>query len=481
MAHISLLVYTIILGLMLMLQGCDTNELKPWHTEELSLEFTADQLDTVSTFTAYRQLEERLYDQMEQQVYAKVATGKGYELTRYSKGSAADPLQITPDWNRSFELSTEAPAGGILLLHGMSDSPYSLKALGQRLHREGFWVIGLRLPGHGTVPSGLVTATWEDMAAAVKLAANHLQSQVSEKPLYVVGYSAGASLALNFTLDALENEGKSYPAGLILISPAIGIHPAAGLAGVKNFFSMVPGLGRLAWLSILPEFDPYKYNSFAANAGNQVHRVTRSVAKRIKSLSTTGKVKDFPPVLVFKSAVDATVSTKAIVNDLLLPLNSPKHELIIFDINRYGTGSSLLINNAIQHVDQLMEDSNLPFPITLVSNESDDSLQVAALHKQAFSSEAKVIKEIPYSWPGGVISLSHIALPYPPDDPLYGMYPPENDRQLYLGQINIKGERGLLKIPYDWLLRLRHNPFYGYLEQRTLQWISPSGDYNSVQ
>jgi hypothetical protein len=35
----------------------------------------------------------------------------------------------------------------------------------------------------------------------------------------------------------------------------------------------------------------------------------------------------------------------------------------------------------------------------------------------------------------------------------------------------IQGERGLLKISYDWLVRLRHNPFYDYLEGRTLQWM----------
>ena len=35
----------------------------------------------------------------------------------------------------------------------------------------------------------------------------------------------------------------------------------------------------------------------------------------------------------------------------------------------------------------------------------------------------------------------------------------------------IQGERGLLKLPSDWLLRLRHNPFYDYLERRVLEWV----------
>jgi hypothetical protein len=42
---------------------------------------------------------------------------------------------------------------------------------------------------------------------------------------------------------------------------------------------------------------------------------------------------------------------------------------------------------------------------------------------------------------------------------------------VFLGQLAIRGERGVLKIPGQWLLRLRHNPFYDYQEQRVLDWI----------
>jgi hypothetical protein len=64
-----------------------------------------------------------------------------------------------------------------------------------------------------------------------------------------------------------------------------------------------------------------------------------------------------------------------------------------------------------------------------------------------------------------------VALPFPPDDPLYGQRPPDNEDVLFLGQMALQGERGLLKISYDWLVRLRHNPFYDFLERRTLVWI----------
>jgi hypothetical protein len=75
------------------------------------------------------------------------------------------------------------------------------------------------------------------------------------------------------------------------------------------------------------------------------------------------------------------------------------------------------------------------------------------------------------SWPAGVFSLSHVALPFPPDDPLHGRQPPDDQRFLFLGQMTVTGERGLLKIPADYFLRLRHNPFYSLLERRAVDWV----------
>jgi hypothetical protein len=39
----------------------------------------------------------------------------------------------------------------------------------------------------------------------------------------------------------------------------------------------------------------------------------------------------------------------------------------------------------------------------------------------------------------------------------------------------IQGERGTLRLSSDWLLRLRHNPFYDYLDRRALAWIDSAG------
>lgn len=461
---------TIILALSM--AACSGPAMELWHTQQLTAEFEAGDADLVKTFDDYRQLEERLFAQLEEKVVAPTPTGSGNELIRYSSGSTSDPLIRDPNWNRSFELPTDEIAGGVLLLHGMSDSPYSLRTLGQALNDRHYWVLGPRLPGHGTAPSGLRHITWEDMAAVVRLSVQHLAARVGEKPIHIVGYSTGAPLALDFTLDAMAGLTSPLPASVVLISPAIGVHPLAGLAGLKDKLARVPGFGRLAWLSIELEFDPYKYNSFTTNAGNQVHRLTRAVSRRIAAGAQTDALKTFPPVLVFKSTVDATVSTTAIIDRLLTPLGPHGHALVVFDINRLAAQEPLLVSDPGPLTAQLMADAGLPFAMTLITNENPDSARVYARHKAAFSADASPGAPLDLAWPAGVISLSHVALPFAPNDPLYGRQPPDNDQEIFLGQVAIRGERGLLKLSSDWLLRLRYNPFYDYLEEQVLAWIT---------
>jgi alpha-beta hydrolase superfamily lysophospholipase len=136
--------------------------------------------------------------------------------------------------------------GGVLLLHGLTDAPYSFRALGRALQARGYWVLAVRLPGHGTGPSGIADVHWRDWSAAVELGMRHLAVRVGDRPIHMAGYSAGALLAVGYALDAMDSTLEHAPASLVLVSPAIGLHP-------------------LAWLQVMEVFDPYKYNSFPAS------------------------------------------------------------------------------------------------------------------------------------------------------------------------------------------------------------------------
>lgn len=460
-------------GAMLAVAGCGKEGLlAPWHTEALTEEFTADMAgDEIRTLEAYLDLEDRLFRQLDERIVDSTPTGPEYALVRFSRGSAADPDRWSRNWNRTFVLEADAPVGGVLLLHGMSDSPYSLRALGEALNRAGFLVLGLRLPGHGTAPSGLTSATWQDMAAAVRVAMSHLAGTLGDRPLHIIGYSTGGPLALDFAIEAVQQGHLAVPASLVMVSPAIRVHGASALARFKDALSVLPGLGDLSYLSVKAEFDPFNYNSFATNAGAQVFAITRDVVRRVRGLSPEAAAK-IPPILTLKSAVDSTVTTEAIVDDLLMRLPPGRNELVLFDINRNAAiKSSLLVTDPAPFTDRLLRDASLPFAVTFITNANLQSAGVVARHKAALSPQVSEARPLGLAWPSGVVSLSHVALAFPPDDPLYGRGPPDNDDRVFLGDMALRGERGLVSLPADWLLRQRYNPFYPYAEARVLDWL----------
>ncbi len=457
-------------AVLLCLSGCDSPELMPWHTERLQHEFTLEQADDVDSFEDYLKLEDALFAELDERIYAHSETGPAHSLQRYSRGSRADPGGRQPNWNRSFELASDVPPrGGVLLLHGMSDSPYSLHSIGETLRDQGFYVVGMRMPGHGTLPSGMLSLQWEEAAYVVKLGMRHLAEKVDAKPLYIIGYSTGAPLAVDYALAAQQDTSLPHAAKLVLVSPAIGVSPAAALAKWSRRLAVLPGLQQLAWLGIQPEFDPYKYNSFTTNAAEQVFELTRSVARRLEARDDAAQ--PLPPMLVFKSTVDATVSNNAVVDRLLMRLAPGRHELVVFDINRLAGAAMLLRNDPGPFTQRLRSNHQLPFTFTLVTNAGADSRAAVALTRAPFTATVERREPLEQMWPNEVFSLSHVALPFPPDDPLYGARPPADRGQLFLGQQALQGERGVLAIPENFLLRLRHNPFYAYQQARILAWL----------
>ncbi len=449
-------------------------DLQPWHRARLTEEFTVDRAEQVRTLEDYLELEDRLFAQLDELVFGVTDSGPATRFARYSPGSLPDPRRREPNWNGTYLLDAPDPVGAVLLLHGLSDSPYSLRGLAQGLNAQGYRVLGLRLPGHGTAPSGLLSTTWEDMAAATRLAMEHLESTMPDGPVHIVGYSTGAALALHHTLEAVEQDDGAGPASLVMISPALGVTPLAALARWNRRISHLPGLAQLAWQNVLPEFDPYKYGSFTYNAGDQVYRLTRSLRAEIEERSRSRGLGDLPPILAFLSTVDATVSADAVIDNLFEHLSPGRSELVLFDVNRNSAGSTVLRNDPADLTTRLLAATDLPFDLTLIGNHTATTHEVVARRRRARSA-ASSTDSLGLQWPEGVISLSHVALPFPANDPLYGDTPP-GPGQLYLGRLMVQGERGLLLFPDSWLLRIRHNPFYPYLEARTMGWLSRTDD-----
>ncbi len=447
-------------------------DLSAWHLADLDEEFTVE--SEVSNFSQYLALENRLFAQLDDLVYAKVPRGPENAINRYSRGSLSDPRRWPVNWNRSFELREDEPVAGVLLLHGLSDSPYSMRALGEGLHEAGAWVLGLRIPGHGTAPSGLVEIRWQDMAAAVRLAARHVRDAVGGKPFYLVGYSNGGALSVEYTLAALDDASLPRPSGVVLLSPEIGVSEFAVLAVWQARLGHLLGLEKMAWNSVLPEYDPYKYGSFAVNAGDLAYRITSHIQEQLDGLQGSGKLEKMPPVLAFQSSVDATVSPRALVEHLFARLPSVNHELVLFDINRELEAETLFKQDPKTIFGPLLRKVDRGFDLTLVTNESGGGRRVVARTK-VHGKEESLVPTYLDPWPSGIYSLAHVALPFSPEDPVYGGPSAAESPGIQLGNLALRGERGVLYISGADLLRLRWNPFFDYVQSRTLQFVRRGG------
>ncbi len=231
------------------------------------------------------------------------------------------------------------------------------------------------------------------------------------------------------------------------------------------------GLPKLEWNSLTLEHDPFKYGAFAVNAGDVVYRLTRRINAGFAEARESGTLERLPPILAFQSIIDDTVSTPALIDGLMANLPTRGDELVVFDIDRGEGVAPLMAKDPADEINTRMSQGNLPFSISFVTNYYTGTDDVEVIY-QAEESAERTTTPLGKSWPPDVVSLTHIALPFPPSDPLYGAFEPEDREQLYLGNLSMRGERGLLLISAAAQLRMRWNPFFEYLEERTLEFMA---------
>jgi len=233
-----------------------------------------------------------------------------------------------------------------------------------------------------------------------------------------------------------------------------------------------PPFARAAWLGIVPEFNPFKYNSFPVNAARQSSLVARRLQEQIAGHARDGKLAGLPPILTFQSVVDFTVSTQAVVSALYDYLPANGSELVLFDLNRRAAFGPFLREAAEGKLDRLLPAAPRTWRASIVTNASPDRSEVVERIVEAGSRDERT-RELPLAYPRDVFSLSHIALPFPIDDPLYGLTPdPAESFGVRLGAMAPRGERGTLIVGNDVLTRMSSNPFFAYLLDRVDEGIA---------
>lgn len=445
-------------------------DLQPWH-RVVPADVRAAEVTAGFTLADYLEREREVFAQVAAEVEARVPPEHQNASNRYFRAASLRE-RMGHDWNRTTEfVPSGTPLGGALLVHGLTDAPYSMRAMGEALEARGVYALALRMPGHGTVPSGLTRAKWQDWLAAVRVGARHVRQTVGAgKPFVLVGYSNGGALVTKYALDVAEGSGDPAPDRLVLLSPMIGISPAARLARPISLLSFIPFFEKARWLEVAQEYNPYKYVSGTTNAGFETYQLTQQLQAGVRRLGNGGRGA-LPPILTFHSLVDATVSTSALVSQLYEQLPQNGSELVMFDIDRTSGLTPFIKPEDLTLLSRLTDHAPRRFIRTLVTNASPDTRAVVA--RRALAGATTVTEEpLGLEWPEDVYSLSHVAIPFPVDDPLYGL-----EKGLTalgtrrLGALSLRGEKNVLTVPVDTLMRVMSNPFYPYLERRLLEWV----------
>jgi alpha-beta hydrolase superfamily lysophospholipase len=434
-----------------------------WHTY-VPHELRAEELDAAD-WSRYLAEEARVFEAVRTEVTQKLDPEDRVPLNRYFDGSPIYPAHFSQDFNRSYVLEPAGPpVGAVVLLHGLTDSPYSQRHIARAYRDRGFVAIVIRLPAHGTVPAALTDVEWEDWSAATRLAVREARRRIAPSaPLHLVGFSNGGALALKYALDAIADPQQARPDRLVLISPMIGITRFARFAGLAGLPAVLPAFAKAAWLGVVPEFNPFKYNSFPVNGARQSYRLTQVVQEHTARFSRTGQLAQLPPIITFQSVMDFTVSTSAIVSALYaqLPLNGS--ELVLFDVNRTVKFGPLLRQSADTALTRLLPAGVRSYRTTIITNADDGSNEAIELTTEAGATTERT-RALGLTYPAGFYSLSHVALPFPMNDSLYGLTPdPTENFGINLGALAPRGERNVLIASLDALLRVSSNPFFPYM------------------
>lgn len=459
--------------------------LQPWHTELLRNEFDARKHKDLD-FAGYQRLESMLFDELRAKTAQWAREGldascpplaavpvadcraeadEAFRHSRFNHDGWLQQLAEGAPFNRSFRLAQAEAAGQALLVHGLTDSPYSMHAMAQSLHTRGFDVTVLRLPGHGTLPSMMTSMSARDWTAAVRIAAKDVAARVAPGQLfYVGGYSSGGTLVLQYALDALQDGALRRPDRVLMVSPAIELTRVAALAEVIDIFTVVPipVLDKARWQAIAPEFDPYKFNSFPVNASRQINRATRGLQRSLQEAQRAGRLAQLPPVVTWQSVVDATVGSDGIVDQVYARLSGAAHRLVMFDMNRMPELGGVARPAARALIDRL-ERVPRGYTLDVVSNGNGQLPRIAVRRTPPHGNPQ--VHATTLDWPSGLVSLGHVALPFPAEDPVYGFVRGSGrDGIPSIGSWLLRGENGAITIALGSLTRLRSNPFWPLID-----------------
>lgn len=219
-----------------------------------------------------------------------VLRGLGRSATALEDAPVCAPVVATAEPYRGVRVG-RVPRAGVLLVHGFTGSPHSMRAWAEHLESDGYQVAVPRLPGHGTSWQELAITEWTDWYAAVErefLALRHDCELV-----FVCGLSMGGTLALLLA----ERQGDRL-AGIVLVNAVVTSTDRRALA-LPAMRWLVPSLAGIADDIAKPGVNEGGYDRTPLHAAYSMTRLWRHVRDQLGLVNQ--------PLLVFRSLEDHVV------------------------------------------------------------------------------------------------------------------------------------------------------------------------------
>ena len=426
--------------------------LKKYHYKNYKLDIY--DYDKYKNFGEYLEKEKIFLDE----IYNEYKVDKSERLSKFNRESENSPYVDNENLNCSFELYPKGDIkGGVLMIHGLTDSPYSQRELANIFVEKGYYVLAIRLPGHGTVAGELVDVKWESWLSAVKFGAkmvNEKIENIDNSKFIISGYSLGGTLSLAYFLESLENKELKKTDKLYWIVPAMQISEFAKYGHLNKYLSWIEKYNKFKWLDIEPEYDPFKTNSFPKNAGKQLSDLIEYNNKLLKKIEA--KNIKTPEIYTFSLLKDGTVYENRAYS-ILNEFKNRSGATYIFDVNRYYDE---IMSDTIRNFDikRFAKEHKIEKDLYFISNyrsKKNDDIRVYKVYNRENKNELEVdeVKKLDSYWGKGNFALSHVGISNSPENSFYG-------KNSFLGGSSLKGEKGVYTIgTYD-MMRLRYNPFF---------------------
>jgi carboxylesterase len=198
-------------------------------------------------------------------------------------------------------------ATGVLVLHGFTGAPASVRPWGEHLAREGFTVLVPRLPGHGTAWQELNKTRWTDWYAEASRALDRLAADRDR--VFVCGLSMGGCLALR-----LAEERGGQVAGLVLVNPSV-IDKNRALLAVPVLKRLIGSVKGVTDDIKRPGAVEYGYDRVPLRALDSLRDLWKTTRDDLAKITA--------PLLVFRSAEDHVVkpmSTQIVMQRVSSPV-----------------------------------------------------------------------------------------------------------------------------------------------------------------